>query len=198
MKQSLKQWVSLTTLLFAGVMVLALLDGCGSSQQTTSGSQEVAKPVTPPPPPPPPAPEPPPPPPAPEPPPPVQEMAPQAAAPPEDPLAWAAGLADVHFEYKLAKIRKKDKSELDALAQKLKEDSNRKVLLEGHCDSRGTANYNMMLGERRAKAVKQHLVKAGVPASQIEVTSYGKERQLCTKATDGCWQSNRRVHFQPQ
>ena len=170
------------------VIVLTLLGGCaGESQTTVSGSQEIAKPAPPPPPPP-----------EPPPPPKQEEMVAQAAAPPEDPLAWAAGLADVHFDYKLAKIRKDDRSELDALAQKLKEDPNRKVLVEGHCDSRGTANYNMMLGERRAKAVKQHLVKAGVPASQIEVTSYGKERQLCTEATDGCWQSNRRVHFTAQ
>ena len=185
MKQSAPRSACLLAGLSACVIVLTLFGGCaGESQTTVSESQEIAKPVPPPP--------------APEPPPPVQEMAPQAAAPPEDPLAWAAGLADVHFEYKLAKIRKEDKSELDALAQKLTEDSNRKVLLEGHCDSRGTANYNMMLGERRAKAVKQHLVKAGVPASQIEVVSYGKERQLCTKATDRCWQSNRRVHFTAQ
>ena len=188
MKQSAPRSACLLAGLSACVIVLTLFGGCaGESQTTVSGSQEIAKPVPPPPPPP-----------EPPPPPKQEEMVAQAAAPPEDPLAWAAGLADVHFEYKLAKIRKDDRSELDALAQKLKEDPNRKVLVEGHCDSRGTANYNMMLGERRAKAVKQHLVKAGVPASQIEVVSYGKERQLCTEATDGCWQSNRRVHFTAQ
>ena len=187
MKQSILRSVCLLAGLPVCMVVLTLLDGCAGENQTTgSGSQEISKPAPPPPPP------------EPPPPPKQEEMVAQAAAPPEDPLAWAAGLADVHFEYKLAKIRKEDKSELDALAQKLKEDPNRKVLVEGHCDSRGTANYNMILGERRAKAVKQHLVKTGVPASQIEVTSYGKERQLCTEATDGCWQSNRRVHFQPQ
>jgi peptidoglycan-associated lipoprotein len=125
-------------------------------------------------------------------------MVAQAAAPPEDPLAWAAGLADVHFAYNQAKIREEDKPELDALARKLKEDPKHKVLVEGHCDSRGTANYNMMLGERRAKSVKQYLVKAGVPDSQIEIISYGKERPQCTEASDECFQYNRRAHFQPQ
>ena len=121
-----------------------------------------------------------------------------AAAPAEDPLAWAAGLADLHFDTSQSKIRKDDKAGLDALAQKLKEDSKRKVLVEGYCDSRGTANYNLLLGERRAKAVKQYLVKAGVPTSQIEVISFGKERPLCTEATDECWQSNRRAHVTAQ
>ena len=189
MKRSKKQFVSLTTLLCTGVMVLALLTGCASESQTTSGSQEIAKPV---PPPPPPAPEPPPPP-------KQEEIVAEAAAPPaEDPLAWAADLADVHFDYKQAKIHKEDKAALDALANKLKEDSKRKVLVEGHCDSRGTASYNMMLGERRAKSVKQYLVKAGVPTPQIEVVSYGKEKPLCMGMTDECWQSNRRAHFTAQ
>ena len=67
--------------------------------------------------------------------------------------------------------------------------------MEGHCDSRGPSRYNMILGERRAKAAKEYLVKAGVPASQIEVVSYGKEKQMCTEMTDACWQSNRRAHF---
>jgi len=173
------------------VIAVVLLTGCAGESQTVSGSQEIAKPVPPPPPPSPPAPEPPPPP-------KQEEMVAQAAAPPEDPLAWAADLAEVHFASSQATIRKEDKPALDTLTHKLKEDSKRKVLVEGHCDSRGTANYNMMLGERRAKSVKQYLAKSGVPASQIEVVSYGKEKPLCTEMTDACWQSNRRVHFQPQ
>jgi len=172
------------------VMAFTLLGACASENQTTvSGSQGVAQPA--PPPPPPPAPEPPPPP-------KQEEMVAQAAAPPEDPLAWAADLADAHFDYNQAKIRKEDKAVLDAVAQKLKDDAKRRVLVEGHCDSRGTANYNMMLGERRAKAAKQYLVKAGVPESQIEVVSYGKEKPLCMEATDECFQNNRRTHFTAQ
>ena len=201
MKQSLKQLVSLTTLLFTGVMVLALLDGCGSSQQTTSGSQEVAKPVTPPPPPPPPpppAPEPPPPP-APEPPPPPkqQEMAPEAAVAPvaEDPLAWAAGLADVHFDYDKSTIRKSEQGKLADAAKLLKADGKRKIVVEGHCDERGTANYNLALGERRAKAVQKYLADLGVAGSRIQTTSFGKERPVCTDQNEDCYQRNRRGHF---
>ncbi len=192
MKQSAARSTAAMACLPACLMVVVFLTGCAEESQTVSGSQEIAKA---PPPPPPPAPEPPLPPP---PPPPVQEMAPEPAAAPADPLAWAAGLADVHFAYNQSKIRKENKPDLDALAQKLKEDSARKVLVEGHCDSRGTANYNMMLGERRAKSVRQYLLKAGVAESQIDVVSYGKEKPLCMEMTDECWQSNRRAHFQPQ
>jgi peptidoglycan-associated lipoprotein len=205
MKRSLKQLGPLTTLLFAGVMVLALLAGCSSSQ-TTSGSQEVAKPVPPPPPqaapvpPPPPAPEPPPPA-APEPPPPPkqEEMVAQAAvAPTEDPLAWAADLADVHFDYDKSVIRKSEHGKLAAASKVLKADGKRKVVVEGHCDERGTANYNLALGERRAKAVKRYLADLGVAASQIQTTSFGKERPICTEANEGCYQRNRRGHFTAQ
>jgi len=176
-----------STLSVVCVLSLALLGGCASDNQTqtVSGSQETAMPAPPPPPPPEP--------------PPVQEMAPQAAAPPEDPLAWAADLNEVHFEFDKSNVRgKKDRTTLDALAQKLKEDGKRKVVVEGHCDNRGTANYNMMLGERRAKAVKHYLVKAGVPGSQVEVVSFGKERPLCREMNEECWQNNRRAHFTAQ
>lgn len=125
-------------------------------------------------------------------------MAEAAAPPAEDPLAWAAGLTDVHFDYKKSNLKNEDKPSLDTLAQKLKENGSRKILVEGHCDGRGTASYNMMLGERRAKSVKQYLVQAGASTSQIEVVSYGKEKPLCMEMTDGCWQNNRRAHFTAQ
>ncbi len=202
MTRLLKQLGPLTTLLFAGVMVLALLAGCSSSQ-TTSGSQEIAKPLPPPPPPPPPAPEPPPPPPpaAPEPsaPPKQEEMVAQAAAAPtEDPLAWAADLADVHFDYDKSVIRKSEQGKLAAASKVLKADGKRKVVVEGHCDERGTASYNMALGERRAKAVQRYLADLGVAASQIQTTSFGKERPTCTDQNEGCYQRNRRGHFAAQ
>jgi peptidoglycan-associated lipoprotein len=189
MKQSVVRSAFAVACLPVCLVAAAFLSGCASESQTVAGSQEVAKPVPPPPPPPPPEPPPPP---------KQEEMVAQAAAPPEDPLAWAADLAEVHFGYNQAKIHKDDKTVLDALAQKLKDDSKRKVLVEGHCDSRGTANYNMMLGERRAKAVREYLVKAGAAASQIDVVSYGKERPVCTEATDECWKNNRRAHFTAQ
>ena len=211
MKRSLAQLGALTTVLFTGVMVLVLLDGCSSSQ-TTSGTEEVAKAVPPPPPPPPeppppppPAPEPPPPPPpAPEPPPPPpvvqQEMAPEPAAAPvaEDPLAWAAGLADVHFDYDKSTIRQSEHGKLEAVMTLLKADKKRKAVVEGHCDERGTAQYNLALGERRAKAIKRYLTDLGVSASQIQTTSFGKERPLCTEQNEDCYQRNRRGHFAAQ
>lgn len=206
MTRSLKQLGPLTTLLFAGVMVLALLAGCSSSQ-TTSGSQEIAKPV-PPPPPPPAAPEPPPPPApappppaAPEPPPPLKQeevVAQAAAAPTEDPLAWVADLADVHFDYDKSGIRKSEQGKLAAASKVLKANGKRKVVVEGHCDERGTANYNLALGERRAKAVQRYLADLGVAAAQIQTTSFGKERPICTEANEGCYQRNRRGHFTAQ
>ncbi len=179
MKQSAMHSAFMLACLPGCVIAVALVAGCAGESQTVSGLQEIAKPVTPPPPPPPP----------PEPPPPPKQ---------EEMVAWAAELADVHFAYNQSAIRKEDKPGLDALAQKLKEDSKRKVVVEGHCDSRGTANYNMMLGERRAKTVKEYLVKAGAPDSQIEVASYGKEKPLCMDMTEECWKSNRRAHFTAQ
>ena len=176
------------------VTVVTLLGGCAGESQTTSETEEVAKAV---PPPPPPDPEPPPPP-APEPPPKQEEMVAQAAAPPEDPLAWAAGLEDVYFAYDKSTIRKSEQGKLDAVANLLMEDGKRKVVVEGHCDERGTAQYNMALGERRAISVREYLIKAGVPESQVDVVSYGMERPLCSETTRECFRSNRRAHFTAQ
>ena len=186
MKLSLKHVVSLTAVLFTGLMVLGGLAACSSSQQTTSGSQETAAA------PPPPAPEPPPP--------PKQEMAPEAAVAPvtEDPLAWAAGLTDVHFDFDKSAIRKSEEGKLADAAKLLKEDGKRKVLVEGHCDERGTSSYNLALGERRAKAVQKYLADLGVASSRIQTTSFGKERPLCTEQNEDCYQRNRRGHFAAQ
>jgi peptidoglycan-associated lipoprotein len=127
-------------------------------------------------------------------------MAPEAAAAPvaEDPLAWAAGLVDVHFDYDKSVIRKSEQGKLAAAAKVLKADGKRKVVVEGHCDERGSANYNLALGERRAKAVKKYLADLGVAASQIQTTSFGKERPLCTEQNEDCYQRNRRGHFVAQ
>ena len=116
----------------------------------------------------------------------------------EDPLAWAAGLADVHFDYDKAAIRKSEQGKLADAAKLLKEDGKRKVVVEGHCDERGSAGYNLALGERRAKAVKRYLADLGVAGSQIQTTSFGKERPLCTEANEDCYQRNRRGHFAAQ
>jgi peptidoglycan-associated lipoprotein len=126
-------------------------------------------------------------------------MAPEAAAAPaEDPLAWAAALADIHFDYDKSAIRKSEQGKLADAAKLLKADGKRKVLVEGHCDERGTSAYNLALGDRRAKAVKKYLEDLGVAGSRIQTTSFGKERPLCTEQNEDCYQRNRRGHFVAQ
>jgi peptidoglycan-associated lipoprotein len=71
------------------------------------------------------------------------------------------------------------------------------VVLEGHCDERGSAEYNLALGDRRASAAREYLEHLGVPVHRLITVSYGKERPQCTEATEECWQNNRRVHFVP-
>ncbi|MEW6248776.1 MAG: peptidoglycan-associated lipoprotein Pal [Nitrospirota bacterium] len=104
-------------------------------------------------------------------------------------------LADVFFDFDRFSIRKDAQATLEADARWLKTANGRKVLVEGHCDERGTAEYNLVLGEKRARSVKQYLQELGVPASQIQITSFGKERPFCTEHSDACWQQNRRAHF---
>ena len=69
------------------------------------------------------------------------------------------------------------------------------VTVEGHCDSRGSSEYNLALGSRRANAVKEYLVSLGVPAGRLTVVSKGKEQPFCSEETEACWQQNRRGHF---
>ena len=69
------------------------------------------------------------------------------------------------------------------------------VTVEGHCDSRGSAEYNLALGSRRAMAVKDYLASLGVPANRVTVVSKGKEQPVCTEESEACWQQNRRGHF---
>jgi peptidoglycan-associated lipoprotein len=106
----------------------------------------------------------------------------------------AADLVDIYFEFDRYEIRPGDVRVLESNARWLR--SNRDlVLIEGHCDERGTNAYNVALGERRAKAAMNYLVSQGVAASRISIVSYGEERPQCTERTDACWQKNRRAHF---
>lgn len=113
-------------------------------------------------------------------------------APPVEP---PAELSDVYFDFDRYAIRVDAQSTLERLADLLKSELNQGLVIEGHCDERGTSAYNLVLGERRAQAAKRYLEKHGMAASKIEVTSYGKERPFCTEHSEACWQSNRRVHF---
>jgi peptidoglycan-associated lipoprotein len=104
-------------------------------------------------------------------------------------------LGDIHFDFDKYAIRPGDARILDAAARWLQENRNHLVLIEGHCDERGTSEYNLALGERRARAARNYLVGRGVQAERITITSYGKERPLCTDSNERCWARNRRAHF---
>jgi peptidoglycan-associated lipoprotein len=105
-----------------------------------------------------------------------------------------ANLKDVYFDFDKYDIRPDAAKILDANATWLKANAGNLLLIEGHCDERGTAEYNLALGERRAKSTMNYLVGQGVAASRITVISYGKERPVCTEKTEACWAMNRRAH----
>lgn len=107
----------------------------------------------------------------------------------------ASALRDVHFEFDKYDIRPSEKAALDANVRWLKAHARALVLIEGHCDERGTNEYNLALGERRARATRYYLTSAGVTDARITVVSYGEERPLCTERTEGCLGQNRRAHF---
>ena len=105
-------------------------------------------------------------------------------------------LGDVYFDYDRFTIRKDAISVLQENAQAMVAGlSDKNIVIEGHCDERGTESYNMVLGERRANAVKEYLVDLGVPGDKLQVVSYGKEKPFCTDQNEQCWQENRRGHF---
>jgi peptidoglycan-associated lipoprotein len=104
-------------------------------------------------------------------------------------------LRDVHFDFDKYDIRPDDAKILDSNAGWLKSNPNHLVLIEGHCDERGTNEYNLALGERRAKSTMNYLVSQGVQASRITIISYGEERPSCTQKNEECWAKNRRAHF---
>jgi len=106
-----------------------------------------------------------------------------------------AALKDVYFDFDKSNIRPGDAQILDASATYLKANPNQIVLIEGHCDERGTIEYNLALGERRAKAAMNYLVAQGIDASRFTLISYGKERPVCSEKTEACWQSNRHDRF---
>lgn len=107
----------------------------------------------------------------------------------------ATGLADIHFDFDKYDIRPGDAKILDDNAKWLKTNPRTLILIEGHCDERGTSEYNLALGERRAKATMNYLVSQGVQANRITLISYGKERPLCAEHNEECWAKNRRSHF---
>lgn len=104
-------------------------------------------------------------------------------------------LSDIHFDYNDSTIRGQDGEILKSNAQWLQSHPGSRVQIEGHCDDRGSEEYNIALGARRAQAAKDYLSTLGVTADRMSTISYGKELPLCTEETDDCWAQNRRDHF---
>jgi peptidoglycan-associated lipoprotein len=101
----------------------------------------------------------------------------------------------VHFDYDSAAVKSSERQNVQAVAEALKSDSTVKVLIEGHCDERGTEEYNRSLGDRRALALRQALVKQGVDASRVRTLSYGEDRPVDPGHNEAAWKQNRRGEF---
>jgi len=104
-------------------------------------------------------------------------------------------LSDVFFELDRSDIQDEGRSILQRDAEWLKRWTSTQVTIEGHCDSRGSAEYNLGLGSRRASAVKDYLISLGVPQTRLTTVSKGKEQPACTDENESCWSQNRRGHF---
>jgi peptidoglycan-associated lipoprotein len=122
---------------------------------------------------------------------------PAAPAQPPAPSEFAENpaLKDIYFDFDKYDIRPNDAKILDDNASWLKSNGNMLVLIEGHCDERGTNEYNLALGERRAKATMNYLVTQGIQANRITIISYGEERPVCAEKSEDCWRRNRHAHF---
>jgi peptidoglycan-associated lipoprotein len=108
---------------------------------------------------------------------------------------FAQDIKDVYFDYDKSAIRGDQQASVQADAQFLNQHSGINFTIEGHCDERGSTEYNLALGDQRASAVKNAIVAAGVSASRIKTISYGKEKPFCSESNEACWQQNRRGHF---
>lgn len=112
-----------------------------------------------------------------------------------------AKIEDAYFDYDKAALRPDALKALEAdsteLRDILKDYPDYKLKIEGHCDERGSEEYNMALGDKRAAAAKAYLVQVGIPTAQLNVVSYGKEKPVCQEHDEACWQRNRRIHIVP-
>jgi peptidoglycan-associated lipoprotein len=124
---------------------------------------------------------------------PTPTPAPTATPIPDDQL-FAQSVRDVYFDYDKADLRPDAQQQLAQAAQLIKQ-KGWKVQIEGNCDERGSTEYNLALGERRADAAKQALIQNGVSPDALKTISYGKEKPQCTDSNEDCWQKNRRDHF---
>ncbi|HEX9761168.1 MAG TPA: peptidoglycan-associated lipoprotein Pal [Candidatus Acidoferrales bacterium] len=123
-----------------------------------------------------------------------------APAPPPRPTAtmeelFAKNVFHAYFDYDRADIRADAREALSRTAEFLRSYRDLRIVIEGHCDERGSTEYNLGLGERRAQAARQFLINLGIAPERIQTVSWGKERPFCTQSDEQCWQSNRRAHF---
>jgi peptidoglycan-associated lipoprotein len=102
---------------------------------------------------------------------------------------------DVYFDFDRSELRPEATEQLARNADWLRGNAGYVATIEGHCDERGTNEYNLALGERRANAAKSYLVSLGIDGGRLTTISYGEERPVCTESTESCWQRNRRAHF---
>ncbi|MBI4912970.1 MAG: peptidoglycan-associated lipoprotein Pal [Acidobacteria bacterium] len=109
--------------------------------------------------------------------------------------AAEAALKDIHFDYDQSDIKPEDKATLQGIADFMRSYPQAKLQVEGHCDERGTVEYNISLGDRRAASTVNYLVGLGSSRDRCSTISYGKERPLCTDPDESCWSRNRRAHF---
>ncbi len=107
----------------------------------------------------------------------------------------AEDLKPVFFDFDAYTLSATAREVLDANARMLREHGDIRVVIEGHCDERGTVEYNQALGERRAQAARDYLVNAGIQANRLSTISYGKERPFATGSDEAAWAQNRRAHF---
>ena len=124
---------------------------------------------------------------------------PPAPAPPPsnegDAQLFQQNVKDVFFEYDSYEVSGNYTQVLQQDARFLQQHPNMSFTIEGHCDERGSTEYNLALGDNRALAAKNALVSMGIAASRIKTISYGKEKPFCSESTEACWQQNRRAHF---
>ena len=165
----MKKWFYLILVtILAGVII----SGCAKKAVTKSEGETVAKPA-------------------------VEEKSP---AQKEEPIPAAEEkkileLKNAFFDFDKSIIREDAKAPLQSNAEFLRANKNTKIVIEGHCDERGTIEYNIALGQRRAESAKRYLINLGIDASRISTVSYGKERPFCKEHNEDCYQRNSRPHF---
>lgn len=119
---------------------------------------------------------------------------PPAASATEEEL-FSQNVKDIYFDYDKSDVRSDQQSAVQGDIAFLRQHTNISFTVEGHCDERGSTEYNLALGDSRASAVRNALVQGGVAADKVKTISYGKERPFCTESNEQCWQQNRRGHF---